>query len=240
LADWPGRNTSDGRPESTEMHVILMGAQGAGKGTQATRIAPQLGLVHLSTGALFREAMASGSELGNRVKETYDRGDLIPDDLTLTLVDARLNEIAAMDGVHGALFDGFPRTRAQAVGLDEMLGARNEELRAIIEIKVPLEVLINRLTGRRVCPNCGATYHLDHDPPKQPGICDRCGSALIQRADDHPEPIKRRLELYFEQTAPLLDYYRNRGLLIEIDGNRSMDEVTADIIGAVERIGSVA
>jgi adenylate kinase len=222
------------------MHVMLMGAQGAGKGTQAARIAPRLSLVHLSTGELFREAMASGSELGQRIKETYDKGDLIPDDLTLSLVDARLNEIAAMEGVEGALFDGFPRTRAQAVGLDEMLGARGEHLRAVIEIKVPLEVLINRLTGRRICPNCGATYHVDFDPPKEQGICDRCGSALIQRADDQPEPIKRRLALYFDQTAPLLDYYRERGLLVEIDGNRSIDEVTVDIIDAVEHVGSAA
>jgi adenylate kinase len=222
------------------MHVILMGAQGAGKGTQAARVAPQLALVHLSTGELFREAMASGSELGSRIKETYDLGELIPDDLTLSLVDARLNEIAAMEGVNGALFDGFPRTRAQAIGLDEMLGARHEELRVVIEIKVPLEVLILRLAGRRVCPNCGAVYHLDHDAPRVPGICDRCGHELIQRADDQPEPIKRRLALYFEQTAPLLDYYRNRGLLVEVDGNRPMDEVTADIIRAVDRIGRVA
>ena len=121
-----------------------------------------------------------------------------------------------------------------------MLGARGEHLRAVIEIKVPLEVLIQRLTGRRVCPNCGAVYHLDHDPPKVEGICDRCGSTLIQRADDRPEPIKRRLALYFDQTAPLLDYYRTRGLLVEIDGNRTMDEVTADIINAVEHVGSVA
>jgi adenylate kinase len=222
------------------MHVMLMGAQGAGKGTQAARVAPRLSLVHLSTGELFREAMASGSELGQRIKETYDKGDLIPDDLTLSLVDARLNEIAAMEGVEGALFDGFPRTRAQAVGLDEMLGARGEQLRVVIEIKVPLEVLINRLTGRRVCPICGATYHVEFDPPKEQGICDRCGSALIQRADDQPEPIKRRLALYFDQTAPLLDYYRERGLLVEIDGNRSIDEVTADIINAVEHVGSAA
>lgn len=222
------------------MHVMLMGAQGAGKGTQAARVAPRLSLVHLSTGELFREAMASGSELGQRIKETYDKGELIPDDLTLSLVDARLNEIAAMEGVEGALFDGFPRTRTQAVGLDEMLGARGEQLRVVIEIKVPLEVLINRLTGRRVCPNCGATYHVDFDPPKEQGICDRCGNALIQRADDQPEPIKRRLALYFDQTAPLVDYYRERGLLIEIDGNRSMDEVTADIINAVEHVGSAA
>lgn len=222
------------------MHVMLMGAQGAGKGTQAARVAPRLSLIHLSTGELFREAMASGTELGRRIKETYDKGELIPDDLTLSLVDARLNEIAAMEGVEGALFDGFPRTRAQAVGLDEMLGARGEQLRVVIEIKVPLEVLINRLTGRRVCPHCGATYHVDFNPPKEQGICDRCGSALIQRADDQPEPIKRRLALYFDQTAPLLDYYRERGLLVEIDGNRSMDAVTADIINAVEHVGSAA
>jgi adenylate kinase len=222
------------------MHVMLMGAQGAGKGTQASRVAPKLGLVHLSTGELFREAMSSGSELGLRIKDVYDRGELIPDDLTLSLVDARLNEIAAMDGAEGALFDGFPRTLPQAVGLDEMLGARGEKLRAVIEVKVPLEVLIQRLTGRRVCPNCGAVYHLEHDPPKAEGICDRCGSALIQRADDRPEPIKKRLAIYFDQTAPLLDYYRKRGLLVEVDGNRPVDEVTPDIINAIERVDSAA
>jgi adenylate kinase len=222
------------------MHVMLMGAQGAGKGTQASRVAPTLGLVHLSTGELFREAMSSGSELGLRIKDVYDRGELIPDDLTLSLVDARLNEIAAMDGAEGALFDGFPRTLPQAVGLDEMLGARGEKLRAVIEVKVPLEVLIQRLTGRRVCPNCGAVYHLEHDPPKAEGICDRCGSALIQRADDRPEPIKKRLAIYFDQTAPLLDYYRKRGLLVEVDGNRPVDEVTPDIINAIERVDSAA
>jgi adenylate kinase len=222
------------------MHVILMGAQGAGKGTQASRVAPKLGLVHLSTGELFRESMASGSELGLRIKDIYDRGELIPDDLTLSLVDGRLNEIATLEGAKGALFDGFPRTLTQAIGLDEMLGARDEQLRAVIEIKVPLEVLIQRLTGRRVCPNCGAVYHLEHDPPKIDGICDRCGSALIQRADDQPEPIKRRLALYYELTAPLLDYYRERGLLVEVNGNRPMDEVTGDIIRAVERVGSAA
>jgi adenylate kinase len=222
------------------MHVMLMGAQGAGKGTQASRVAPTLGLVHLSTGELFRDAMSSGSELGLRIKDVYDRGELIPDDLTLSLVDARLNEIAAMDGAEGALFDGFPRTLPQAVGLDEMLGARGEKLRAVIEVKVPLEVLIQRLTGRRVCPNCGAVYHLEHDPPKAEGICDRCGSALIQRADDRPEPIKKRLAIYFDQTAPLLDYYRKRGLLVEVDGNRPVDEVTPDIINAIERVDSAA
>lgn len=222
------------------MHVILMGAQGAGKGTQATRIAPMLSLIHLSTGDLFRAAIASGNELGQTAQGYLDRGELVPDDVTLGIVDHRLSEIAQLEGVHGALFDGFPRTRAQAEGLDGILDRRGERIASVVEIQVPIDVLVRRLTGRRVCKNCGATYHVEFDPPRQDGVCDRCGGELIQRPDDQPEPINRRLSLYFEQTAPLLDYYRDLGLLVTVDGDRSMEDVTTDIVRSVRRHASVS
>jgi adenylate kinase len=210
-----------------------MGPQGAGKGTQADIIAPRLGLVKLSTGDLFRAAVASGSELGRLAKGYLDRGELVPDDITLAIVEERLEEIAENPNVKGALFDGFPRTRAQAEGLDAILAKRDERIAAVIEIAVPREKLIARLAGRRYCPNCGATYHVEFNPPKTAGVCDRCGGPLVQRPDDTPEAIRRRLDLYDEQTAPLLDFYQQRGLLIRVDGDRPIEEVTHDILAAI-------
>ncbi len=215
------------------MHIILMGPQGAGKGTQADIIAPRLGLVKLSTGDLFRAAVASGSELGRLAKGYLDRGELVPDDVTLAIVEERLEEIAENPDVKGALFDGFPRTRAQAEGLDAILAKRDERIAAVIEIDVPREKLIARLAGRRYCPNCGATYHVEFNPPQKTGVCDRCGGPLVQRPDDTPEAIRRRLDLYDEQTAPLLDFYQQRGLLIRVDGDRPIEEVTHDILAAI-------
>lgn len=222
------------------MHVILMGAQGSGKGTQAERLAPRLRLVHLSTGDLFRAAMAAATPLGREIKPIYDRGDLIPDDITLRLVEERLGEIAD-EGRHGhdargALFDGFPRTRAQAEGLDALLARRREAIALVVEIQVPMDVLVRRLAGRRVCQNCGATYHIEFNPPRQAEVCDRCGGPLIQRADDAPEAVKRRLDLYVEQTAPLLAYYRERGLLTSVDGDRPVEQVTEDIEHVAARL----
>jgi adenylate kinase len=222
-------------------HVALMGAQGSGKGTQAARLMPRYGLVHLSTGDLFRAAIASGSPLGREIKAIYDRGDLIPDALTLELVEERLNEIARGDDgsppARGALFDGFPRTRAQAEGLDALLAKRGERLAGVVQLDVPLETLIGRLAGRRVCPTDGRTYHVEFHPPKTPGVCDDDGTPLIQRDDDKPEAVKRRLENYFGQTAPLIDYYRDRGLLTTITGDHPADEVTAEIEAAFARLG---
>lgn len=215
------------------MHIILMGPQGAGKGTQADIIAPRLGLVKLSTGDLFRAAVASGSELGRLAKGYLDRGELVPDDVTLAIVEERLEEIAENPDVKGALFDGFPRTRAQAEGLDAILAKRDERIAAVIEIDVPREKLIARLAGRRYCPNCGATYHVEFNPPQKAGVCDRCGGPLVQRPDDTPEAIRRRLDLYDQQTAPLLDFYQQRGLLIRVNGDRPIEEVTHDILAAI-------
>ena len=218
------------------MHVILMGAQGAGKGTQAKRVAPRLHLRHVSTGDLFRAAIAAESELGQRIKAIYDRGELVPDDVTLGLVEQRLDQIAAeraAGGATGALFDGFPRTRPQAEGLDAALAARGERVAVVVEIAVPAERLVERLSGRRVCVACGEVYHAEFNPPAVEGVCDACGGQVVQRDDDRPEPIRRRLALYFEQTEPLLAYYRDQDLLVSIDGDGPIEDVTEAIVRVV-------
>ncbi len=223
------------------MYVILMGAQGAGKGTQALRVAPRLGLVHVSTGDLFRAAIATGDALGQEIKTIYDRGDLIPDDLTLRLVDVRLNAIATKfsDGepARGALFDGFPRTAGQAAGLDAMLAARGESIAAVVLIAVPRAALERRLSGRRVCPNGHGPFHVEFNPPRVDGVCDVCGEPLIQRDDDMPEAIQRRLSNYFAQTEPLIDYFRAAGKLAEVDGDQPVETVTRSLIGALASLG---
>src|SRR5215211_4371394 len=180
--------------ESSGMHIILMGAQGAGKGTQAALIAPKYRLAHLSTGELFRNAVAGGTELGLLAKQYLDRGELVPDEVTAGIVDNKLSEISSgQNELTGALFDGFPRTAAQAAALDDALEKRGELIDRVVEIMVPREKLETRLSGRWVCPNCGATYHLEFKPPKNDKVCDRCGFGLVQRADDTDEAIKRRL-----------------------------------------------
>lgn len=219
------------------MHVILMGPQGVGKGTQAALVAERLGLSHLSTGELFRANIAAQTPLGVMAKGILDAGNLVPDDVTLGMVDQRLNEIAAEreagSTVHGAMFDGFPRTLPQAEGLDAMLAKRDESIHSVIEITAPKDVLVKRLSGRRVCPNCGWTYHIEFKAPKVDSICDNCGHTVVQRADDTPDAIERRLSLYDEQTAPLLDYYRQRGLLKTVDGNRDPESVSNDLIRTI-------
>ena len=214
-----------------------MGAQGAGKGTQAERLAPSLNLYHLSTGEAFRSAISAQTELGVLAKGYLDRGDLVPDDVTLGIVADKLEEIASGAGPgrkDGALFDGFPRTLSQAEGLTDQLEKRSEHIVAVIEIEVPRDELIERLSGRRICPTSGTVYHIKFNPPKVAGICDKDGTPLIQREDDTPEAIARRLNLYFEMTAPVLAYYRNLGLLETVDGRKSIDEVQADIRAIVE------
>lgn len=222
------------------MHVIFMGPQGVGKGTQATRVAGELGLVHLSTGDLFRATIKSGSALGVQLKTILDAGDLVPDDLTLRIVEARLDEIeAAAHGgrAAGALFDGFPRTPAQAEGLDVMLARRGESIAVVVEITAPRDVLIERLSWRRVCKNCGATYNVKFAPPKVEGVCDKCGGEVEQRKDDTPDAIARRLSLYDEQTSPLLNFYRDQGKLVTVDGDRDVDSVGNDIVRVITEAG---
>lgn len=221
------------------MHVILMGAQGSGKGTQAERLAPRLALRHVSTGNLFRAAIASGSDLGLAIKAAYDRGELIADATTVSLVDLELASIAAEraggGSSRGALFDGFPRTPGQAESLNDLVARRGEAISAVIEIAVPLETLVTRLAGRRVCTTCGRTYHVEFDPPTVAGVCDRCGGEVIQREDDRPDAIARRLDLFFAQTEPLLAYYRGLGLLERVDGDQPVERVTDAIAAALAR-----
>ena len=224
-------------------HVILMGAQGAGKGTQAERLAPALNLYHLSTGDAFRAAIGSGTELGRLAKGYLDRGDLVPDDVTLGIVASKLEEIAAdssIDRTFGALFDGFPRTASQAEGLDRELKRRRESILTVVEIAVPVADLVERLSGRTVCPVCGAVYHVKFNPPAVTGVCDNDGAELIQRQDDTPEAIRRRLDLYCDMTAPLLEYYGQRGLLQTVNGMQAIDEVQRDIMDAVDAAAAKA
>ena len=222
------------------MHVILMGPQGSGKGTQAVRLAPRLSLNSVATGELFRNAIKAGSPLGRRIKEMYDRGELVPDELTVGLVEEKLDDIARErrlgEGVAGGLFDGFPRNRAQAVALDAALAKRGDALSAVVQIDVPREKLESRLARRRVCRRCGTVYHLEFNPPGRSGVCDRCGGEVEQREDDTPSAVKKRLDLYFTETEPLLDYYRERGLLATVDGDRPIETVTDEIERAVRRL----
>ncbi len=216
-------------------HVIIMGPQGAGKGTQAVVVAPRLGLAHIATGDLFREVMASDSELGKEIRSYYDRGALVPDDLTIRMLMARVDDVLKGDlSLKGMLLDGFPRNQAQAEALDAALTDRGDRLVAVVHVDVPREILMDRLTGRLICPNCGATYHRVFNPPKKEGVCDVCGSTLTQRSDDTPEAVERRLSIYYEQTAPVLSYYRAAGLLVDVDGDRPIDVVTESIVSELK------
>jgi len=220
------------------VHLILMGAQGAGKGTQAALLGPELKLSRIATGDLFRSEIASGSPLGLELKGILDRGDLVPNDLTNAIVREHVARIIerkrAGEDLAGALFDGFPRTAAQAGTLDEILAGFGESVTAVVEIDVPRPELIERLAGRRVCTSCGAVFHVEANPPKQDGVCDACGGTLIQRDDDQPEAIARRLALYDQQTAPLLDYYRGQGKLVAVNGRQSIESVTSEILEAIQ------
>jgi adenylate kinase len=222
------------------VHVILMGAQGSGKGTQATRLCPLLKLEKIATGDLFRGEIASGSPLGVELKAILDRGDLVPDDLTNAIVHGKIQSLverrAAGEDVQGALFDGFPRTASQASALDGILRDFEDAVSVVVEIDVPRDVLIERLAGRRVCTTCGAVYHIEGNPSAVPGVCDKCGGTLVQRDDDTPAAIERRLSLYYLQTAPLLDYYKGQGKLQRVDGNRGIDAVEQSILAIIDEL----
>lgn len=215
-----------------------MGAQGSGKGTQAALLGPTLKLTRIATGDLFRAEIASASALGLELKAILDRGDLVPDDLTNAIVRGRIADLVerrvAGEDVVGALFDGFPRTDVQARALDEILVELGEAVTAVVEIDVPRDVLVERLSGRRVCVSCGAVYHATSNPPQMDGVCDVCGNEVIQRDDDKPDAITRRLALYDQQTAPLLDYYDAQGKLTRVDGNRSVADVQQSILAVIK------
>ena len=209
------------------MKIIMLGAPGAGKGTQAKQIADKYSIPHISTGDIFRANIKNGTELGKKAKQYMDQGALVPDELTCDLV---MDRIQQDDCKNGFVLDGFPRTIPQAEALDAALGKINEKMDYAIDVDVPDENIVNRMSGRRACLNCGATYHLISIPPKVEGICDRCGSEIVLREDDKPETVQKRLKVYHEQTQPLTDYYKNQGILKSVDGTQPMDEVFKAIV----------
>lgn len=209
------------------MNLILLGPPGAGKGTQAKRLESAHGVVQLSTGDMLRAAVASGSALGQQAKKVMEAGQLMPDDIIIRMIEARIGE---PDAKRGFVLDGFPRTEAQAVALDEMLGRHGRSLLAVIELGVDEAALIERISGRFTCAKCGAGYHDKFQRPRREGVCDKCGGTeFVRRKDDNAETLKARLEAYRAQTAPIIPYYRNRGLLQRVDGMAAPDDVTRQI-----------
>lgn len=203
-----------------------MGLPGAGKGTQAEKIVEKYNIPHISTGDMFRLAIKEGTALGQEAKSFMDKGELVPDEVTIGIVRERLSK---PDCQEGFLLDGFPRTIAQADALENLLADMNESVDYVLHIDVPKDKLVERLTGRRVCPTCGATYHVIFNPPKEEGKCDHDGAELIQREDDQPETVKKRLEVNVEQSQPLLDFYQEKGYLVTFDGDRDINLVFEDI-----------
>lgn len=208
--------------ESAPLYLLLLGAPGAGKGTQAAFLTEKLGIPHVASGDLFRESVAKQTELGKLAKGYMDRGELVPDEVTIAMVMERLSQ---GDCAKGAILDGFPRTIAQAQALEEALAERGASLTKAIYIAVSEDALVERLSGRWTCRQCGAVYHERFNPPQVPGVCDVCGGELYQRPDDTPETQRRRIRVYMEQTAPLIDYFAASGRLAEVDGEKGVEEV---------------
>ncbi len=204
------------------MHLVLLGPPGAGKGTQAAALCREFGLAHISTGDMLRAAVREKTDLGVKAQEYMDRGDLVPDELVIAMMRRRLQQDDARGGF---VLDGFPRNVSQAESLDEILDELDMPLELVINLEVPEAELIRRMTGRRVCPNCGASYHLVFNPPKSLGVCDQCGEDLVQRDDDKEATVRARLEVYERENAPLVRYYKDAGLLVEVDGLGAVDQV---------------
>lgn len=213
------------------MNVVLLGPPGAGKGTQAARIVEKYGVPHISTGDIFRANIKAGTELGKRAQEYMNRGELVPDELVVEIATDRL---AADDCKEGFLLDGFPRTVFQAEKLDEFMASKGRKIEHVLNIEVSRDDLMARLTGRRVCKSCGASFHVVNIPPKQEGICDNCGAELVQRADDNEETASNRIEVYNRETKPLIDYYEKAGNIVNIDGGKAAEDVFAAI---ADRLG---
>jgi len=214
------------------MKIILMGPPGAGKGTQAEKLVEKYAIPHISTGDMFRKAQKDGTELGLKAKSYMEQGKLVPDEVTIGIVRERLSE---EDCQKGFLLDGFPRTVQQADALAEIMADLGSQIDAVVNIQVDKGLLLDRLTGRRVCKGCGATYHIINNPSKVADVCDKCGGELYQRKDDNAETVGSRLDVYEGQTAPLIAYYTEKGLIKNIEGNQEMAKVLADICAALER-----
>lgn len=219
-------------PEKS-IYLILLGPPMSGKGTQAARLSGLLGVPQVSSGDLFRDNIKNQTELGIEAKAYMDRGDLVPDEITIGMVAQRLNQ---PDCAGGALLDGFPRTIPQAEELDRILSSLGASLTGVLSVSVPEDVLVDRASGRRICPSCSKSYHLAFNPPEREGYCDLDGGELYQRKDDLPETVRQRLAVYHQQTSPLSTYYKDRGLLREIDGDQSIEDVAADIARVVDQL----
>ena len=215
------------------MNIILMGVPGAGKGTQASEIVKKFPIPHISTGDMFRKAIKDETDLGKEAKSYMDRGELVPDEVTVGIVKERISED---DAKKGFLLDGFPRTIDQAEALNDIMSELGRNIDAVINIEVPEEELMNRLTGRRICEKCGTTYHLVFNPPKVDGICDIDGGKLYQREDDNPETVSNRLNVNVKQSKPILEYYNEKGVLKNIDGAKDIDDVTKDVIDILDQL----
>ena len=213
------------------MKIIMLGAPGAGKGTQAKMLADKYGIPHISTGDIFRANIKNETELGKKAKEYMDQGLLVPDELTCNLVVDRIQQ---EDCAKGYILDGFPITIPQAEAIDKALTELNDKIDYAINVEVPDENIVGRMSGRRACVGCGATYHIVYNPTKAEGVCDRCGKDLILRDDDKPETVQKRLNVYHEQTQPLIDFYKNKGVLKEVDGTVDMNDVFNAIVKVLE------
>ena len=213
------------------MKLVLLGPPGAGKGTQAESIVSKYGIPHISTGDIFRKNIKEGTELGKKAKEFMDMGQLVPDSLVVDIVIDRLNED---DAKGGYLLDGFPRTVFQSNALDKYLDEYNDSLDKVININVDPAALIERAVGRRICKACGATYHVSFNPSKESGVCDKCGGEVYQRSDDIEETVQNRIKVYLDETSPLIDYYTEKGKLINIDGQQPIEDVFKDILKNLE------
>ncbi len=213
--------------ENNGYRIVFLGPPGAGKGTQASLLSEKYGIKKISTGDILREAVRKGTELGKKAKKYMDAGELVPDDIIIGLIEEQIQ------GVDSFILDGFPRTMKQAEALDRLLSERGKPLSHVIFVNVPDEEIVKRLTARRVCPNCGAVYNMIYNPPKRDEICDVCGTPLVQRSDDREDVIRNRLKVYRESTAPLIDYYREKGIFYEVNGVGKVEEVLRRIEGVL-------
>ncbi len=213
------------------MRLILLGPPGAGKGTQAAGIVEKYSIPHISTGDIFRKNIKEGTELGRKAKEYMNQGQLVPDSLTVSLVEDRLKQ---EDAQNGFLLDGFPRNVYQAEALDKVLAEKGEEITCVVNIQVDQSILVGRAVGRRICKDCGSTYHIEFNPSKSEGVCDKCAGSLYQRDDDNEETVSKRIKVYIDETSPLVDYYSKSGKIANIDGQQDIEKVFVDVVKVLE------